>query len=149
MSTNWQDFGKYIINAKQLHEKSVVNIKYKNTGATLSWLKRNKKVSEYLQSIFINILDTNEIDAELLQYLSSEETTWFEMVWTKTNLKTKLNYQKVRPMSDQKRFELLRGLYLVGNDSDKVKEELLQILSRFKDAGRISEEDFTEFENDL
>lgn len=145
----YHQFGKYIINRRQLNKNKIL-IKYpKHLGPVAGF--PGIEISDTLKSLIDDILDTNRINIQTQKNLSTTEADYFDKLIKKCGLVDVLNYQyRTRDIHDYiQRFEVLRGSYLAGN-MDVVNEltNIIHLLSNPAIA-RISQQDAEEMLNEL
>jgi hypothetical protein len=126
---HYTEFGKYILNMRQLLEKNKLLIKYKSMAPVPEI--RGIKVSDDFVSLINDIVDTNKINIQTQKKLSSVEMDLLEKLLKICKLKDKLHYHRVSmDIPDiMHRFEILRGGILAGNHSAELIEEIVNVIS--------------------
>jgi hypothetical protein len=137
------NFGKFVIHFPQLVEQNIFNLKYKSLGG-IPQLKPFR-VSEDMKDFMIDLIENEKVNERLFKRLSNEEKKRFEKIVTFSKLNKKLGIQKVDLDEENKekmrRFELVRGQFIAGNNADSVKKELLELIYDFTSGGMINAEE--------
>jgi len=128
IETRYCNFGKFIINHYQLN-KNILLLKYPGTIAPVSRIRRTI-ISDDFKNLIIDLIDTQKINIDLQKKLSDAEIKIFELLLLLSNLKHHLNYQKQTKTIDDyvHRFNILRGSLAAGDDSIKLRDELIEII---------------------
>ena len=135
---SYRAYGKYAIHMPQLEQQDLLNVKYKSLGQIPKF--RPIAVSDVFKDFLVRLLETGKPDIKLYQHIPTEERKFFEEmslgagVWNGLGLKrTTIS----RDNEENKRFEILRGEYMAGNNSSKVIGELRQLVVKMMGDGRI------------
>lgn len=134
----YRQFGKYVIHIPYLLNNSVANFKYPSLGSIPSI--KPTTVSEDYKDLLLDVLQTGKLNKKELDRLSQSEIKHFEKVAVGAGLVEQLGLKvgsTDEDKSDTKRFELLRGEYLAGNNNDKLIKELRQLITKFINNGRM------------
>lgn len=127
------DFGKYKLHVPSLH-KNVLNIKYKSLVAHPKLPRR--AISDDLKEVLLDALEEGNVNPRLVSKLEKEDKKLLGRV---------LEIAKVAnnpivvedDVEEMKRFELLRGQVLAGNDNPDIQRELKALIFKFLDEGRL------------
>ena len=142
----YKEFGKYAIHMPQLINQDILNVKYKSLGQIPKF--KPIPVSETLKDFVIDLLDTGKANPRVYQQIPPEERKFFENVATGAGVFSKLGLKKTtldNEAEDLKRFEILRGEYIAGNNSASVLKELRRLVVKFMNTGRIPKSEGTNF----
>jgi hypothetical protein len=147
-------FGKYIINNQDL-KNNILNIKYKSMGI-IPDLNKKIKISDDLKDIIEEICSTNNLSKVLYKKLSEKDRKILDIILTKSGLNEKYGLKPVitQPKNEDienmiKRYEIVKGQYMAGNNNDLVKSELSQLLIKFMEFGMITESEGKDILKDL
>lgn len=130
----YQQFGRYVIHLPSL-KKQILNIKHKCISTIMSLPPR--PISKDIQALVYDILEHGRLTPKIYSSLSREDKQYIDCVLTKAQLDEKLGIQMDRQeqREDIKRFELLRGEMMAGNDAEEIRKELKMYLLRFMNDG--------------
>jgi hypothetical protein len=134
----YREFGKYVISMPHLNQ-SVLKMKYKKSLTEIPSY-RQIKISEDFVDFIENLLDTQKVNEKMLNKLPSEEKRLFAKLINQSGLfgKYKVRIQKSdQEKAEEDRFNLVKGIFVAGNDNPKVKEELRRFIVKFVMEGRI------------
>lgn len=127
----WKTFGKFIINYNELDNQKL-KIRY-ISGSQVPKMK-NTTISNEFSSLLSHLLDTKQINYELIKQLSDKEKTLFNNLMDLSGLKKQLNYktQKLEvSVKDLKtRYNILYGEIEAGNNSKEVIDELKIVINK-------------------
>ena len=134
----YREFGKYAIHIPQLEQQDLLNVKYKSLGGIPKF--KPMPVSDVFRDFLIDLLEGGKVNQRVYLQIEPKERKVFEEmaigagVWNGLGLKrtTTSNDEE-----DRKRFELLKGEYIAGNNSPKVLQELRRIVVKFINEGKI------------
>jgi hypothetical protein len=133
----YKTFGKYIIHYPHLIEESVFNLKFPSTGSIPSI--KPVKIDDNYKQFIIDILDTNKVNKRHYESLTPEEKNHFSRVMRGAKLENLLTFKTDEDEDkDYKRLELCLGEINAGNDNQKIKDEIKQLLKKFVGNGRVS-----------
>jgi hypothetical protein len=132
----YAEFGKYIIHLPSLR-KSILNLKFPSAGAIPHIPSQH--ISEELKDFISNLVANGRIDQRFYNKLTKEDKSIFETVAEKADISDVLGIkiENTEKKEAIKRFELLRGEMIAGNDAPEVRTELKQHLIRFMADGTI------------
>ena len=140
---NYRQFGKYLVNMKYLHE-GILNL-YHETMKRVKAIPP-RLISKDFQSIIYRILEKGELPRSLFYKLSDAEQTFLREVLKRAWLAEKLgmgDQGRKKGMfedetdEDMRRFNLLKGIVIAGNNDKKVVNELMSYLHKFVEERRI------------
>ena len=134
----YRQFGKYVIHIPHLLTNKTANFKYPSLGSipTIKPLT----ISDDYKDLLLDVLHTGKLNKKELERLPQNEIKHFERVAVGAGLVEQLGLKignTEEDKADAKRFELLRGEYLAGNNNDKMIKELRQLITKFINTGRI------------
>jgi hypothetical protein len=137
------NFGKFVLHYPQLTEQNILNLKYPSLGP-IPQLKPFE-ISEDMKDLIIDMIERQKLNDKLFNTLKEDEKKKIQKIITFSKLNKKLGVQKIDLNEENKekmeRFELVRGQYVAGNNSDSVKRELIELIYDFTKGGMIGEED--------
>jgi acyl-CoA-binding protein len=146
----WRTFGKFIINIVDLDDL-VLNVRYLSGSQVPKFKKQD--VSEEFYNILSYLLDTAEINYELIKQLSEKEKGLLDKLITLAGLKKQLNYKKSKTepsiLDLKNRYNVLSGEIEAGNNSADVKKELIDIIKLLVEKKVISKSDSIEMINEI
>jgi hypothetical protein len=135
----FREFGKYAIHIPMLENKDLLNIKYKSLGPVPKF-KLAIPVSDIFKEFLLDVLASGKPNPRVYSQIEPDERKLFEEmsigagVWTSFGLKrTTLDTD----VEESKRFELLRGEVLAGNNNPKILKELRMLVIKFMNTGKI------------
>lgn len=126
-------FGKYLIHYNNLR-KSVLTVKYKSGAGEIV---PSQHISEKFRDFMIDLLDNGRMSPTLYSELPSFERNIFDKLCIKAGVDRDLGIRGGYIGDDVKRFEILRGELIAGNDAPQVREELKRYVLRFLNDGTI------------
>jgi hemerythrin len=134
----YRQFGKYVIHIPHLLNNKTANFKYPSLGSipTIKPLT----ISDDYKDLLLEVLQTGKLNKKELERLPQNEIKHFERVAVGAGLVEQLGMKignTEEDKADAKRFELLRGEYLAGNNNDKMIKELRQLITKFINTGRL------------
>ena len=146
---NYKKFYKLQINVMKLLDNKLM-VLYE-TGSPFSRYIKTRTISPEFASVLLNLIDTNELNYEMIKRLTEEEKKLFNIIMTQSGAKTELKYKEPELTEEDllKRFELLQGSIQAGNNSNEVLKEGIDILKRLNKIGRIDDEQLNEILNSL
>ncbi len=150
----WMLFGKFAIHYPEL-KRNILNIKYKSLSQ-IPDLNKKIKISDDLKDFLDEILKTGNMSKVGYKNLTEKDKKIFDIISTKAGLYEKFGIKPIitQPKDidldkDMKRFELVKGEWIAGNNNDEVKQELILLISKFINLKMISEEDGKDILKDL
>lgn len=146
---NYKKFYKLQINVMQLLDNKLM-ILYE-TGSPFNKYIKSRTISPELSSILLNLIDTNELNYEMIKRLTEEDKKLFNIIMTKSGAKTELKYKEPELSEEDliKRLEILQGSIRAGNNNNDILKEGIEIIRKLNKLGRINDEQMKEIINDL
>ena len=146
---NYIQFGnKTQINIKKL-DNNIILIKYIKNLGPLKNFPAQKNISNELKLILQDLIETGKINVDAQKKLSQSDIKLIEKVLSLCKLTTHLQYKRYVPTIDDhiERFELLRSSLVAGNQSDEIKQELIELIKLLSNpfVSKISVQDAQEF----
>lgn len=127
-------FGRNIILLNKLYYQNILSIKDKN-GINVQGIP-NQKVSDEFVDIIMKICDDKGVNTEKL---NEEELILFSVLISKSKLNKDYNIDIKKSISLLKsKLELIEGEIQAGNDNDKLKKQLYDIVFKLSNIGVIS-----------
>ena len=126
----YREFGKYVIHIPSL-KKSILNLKFKSRGFIPQI--PNTLISEDFREMIENILENQRLPVHIFNKLSKNEQKLFEKVAQMAEIDDVLGIKVDNSENKEalKRFEILRGQLLAGNDNEEIRKELKAYILRF------------------
>jgi hypothetical protein len=134
----YRQFGKYVIHLPYLLNNNVANFKYPSLGSIPSI--KPLTISDDYKDLILETLQTGKLNKKELERLPQNEIKHFEKVAVGAGLVEQLGMKigsTEEDKADLKRFEILRGEYLAGNNNEKMIKELRLLITKFINNGRI------------
>ena len=135
----YRTFGKYVMHIPHLTEKNVLNIKYPSLGSIPTI--KPMTISDDYKDFIIDVMNTSRVNDKAFNSLSNHEQKHFERITKGAGLIDTFKLKRSGDDEERKevdRFNLLRGNYLGGNNSDDVVKELKGLVVKFINDGRIA-----------
>jgi hypothetical protein len=134
----YRQFGKYVIHLPFLLNNNIANFKYPSLGG-IPTLKPLTISNDY-RDLLVETLQTGKLNKKELERLPQSEIKHFEKVAIGAGLVEQLGIKvgsTDEDKADGKRFEVLRGEYLAGNNNEKLIKELRMLITKFINSGRL------------
>ena len=131
-------FGVYLINKHSLVNNNKLVVKYPSKVPHTAFPAQ--LVSETLKTLILKLLEEQKLDFKALQSLTKPDSDLFHSLIQKAQLDEQLGlsgYQQEEHAQRLKRFELLRGQVLAGNNAPELLKELKTIIITFMSSGRM------------
>jgi hypothetical protein len=135
---SYREYGKYAIHIPQLEQQDLLNVKYKSLGQIPKF--KPVPVSDIFRDFIIDLLDNGKPNARVYTQIAPEERKLFEEMSIGAGVWNGLGLKRTTTSTDEeenKRFELLKGEYLAGNNNPKVISELRRLVVKMMSDGRI------------
>jgi len=136
----WIQVGKLIFNNRLLDEKQLFSVKYPS-NKTNPHFPRSVPVSNMFHELITTLTDTQKVDKRILKELEPAEKTLFEKFIVRSGTGRQFDINEVSKTDEEqdkeKRFTLLKGSYMSGNNSPEVVNELRSIILYFVETGRL------------
>lgn len=142
----YREFGKFVIHDPHLEHNDLLVIRYKNSIGVVPKFRGKIPVSDIFREFMLNLLDTGKVNQVLYKQLEQKEKKLFEDVSTQAGLFTGFGLPRTilnEEAEELKRFEILRGEIMGGNNNPKVYNELRRLVVKFINDGRIKRRDGT------
>jgi hypothetical protein len=136
--SNFVEFGKYAISIPQL-QKGILTTRYANSGHAVTNFPPIKITSDFADFLEA-FIDTEHLDDKRLNKLPSDEKRLFAKLINGSGLqgKYKVKVTKTKEEDDEeKRFHLVKGMFIAGNDNPEIVKELKRFIIKFMADGRI------------
>lgn len=134
----YREYGKYAIHIPQLEQQDILNVKYKSLGQIPKF--KPMPVSDIFRDFVIDLLENGKPNARVYTQIAPEERKVFEEMSIGAGVWNGLGLKRTTTSTDEeenKRFELLKGEYIAGNNSPKVISELRRLVVKMMSDGRI------------
>jgi hypothetical protein len=142
---SYKSFGKYAIHIPQLEQQDILNVKYKSLGQVPKF--KPTAVSDIFRDFLIDLLENGKANVRNYQQISPDERKLFERISIDAGVWNGLGLKRTTTDTDEeenKRFELLKGEYIAGNNNPKVISELRRLVVKMMGDGRIRKAQGTE-----
>lgn len=132
----YKQFGRYVIHMPSL-KKNNLNLKFPSLGYNYDLPITH--ISDDMKEFIYDLLETERITPKLYNKLTKEEKAMFERVAEKAQLDEVLGIkvENLEQKEAMKRFEILRGELIAGNDNPEMIKELKKYLLQFMNEGLI------------
>jgi ribosomal protein L15 len=135
---SYKQFGKYAIHIPQLEQQDILNVKYKSLGQVPKY--KPMAVSDIFRDFLLDLLDNGKPNVRTYQQIAPDERKVFEEMSIGAGVWNALGLKRTTTSTDDeenKRFELLKGEYMAGNNNPKVISELRRLVVKMIGDGRI------------
>lgn len=135
---SYREYGKYAIHMPQLESQDILNVKYKSLGQIPKF--KPIAVSDIFRDFLIDLVENGKPNARVYTQISPQERKFFEEMSMGAGVWTGLGLKRTTTSTDEeeaKRFELLKGEYMAGNNNPKVISELRRLIVKMMNDGRI------------
>lgn len=137
----WIELGRYRINGRLLDEKQLLSVRYQS-GTAVPLFPKMIPISDAFHELLTNLFETKKLDKRLLKELDPEEQRSAEALLVKSGVGRGFGVKEITPTDEEakkiKRFEIVKGSYLAGNNSKDVIHELRSLIIHFVTTGRLS-----------
>ena len=134
----YRTFGKFVMHIPFLMNDNVLNLKYPSLGSIPSI--KPTTISDDYKEFIIEVMNSGKVNDKQYSYLPQHEQKHFERITKGAGLIEKFNLKRTGDDDEKKdvdRFNLLRGNYLAGNNSDSLIKELRGLVVKFMSENRI------------
>jgi hypothetical protein len=134
----YREFGKYAIHIPQLEQQDLLNVKYKSLGGIPKF--KPMPVSDIFRDFLLDLLEGGKVNQRVYLQIEPKERKVFEEMAIGAGIWNSLGLKRTTTSTDEedrKRFELLKGEYIAGNNSPKVLQELRRLVVKFINEGKI------------
>jgi hypothetical protein len=135
---SYREYGKYAIHLPQLEQQDTLNVKYKSLGQIPKF--KPMAVSDIFRDFILDLLDNGKPNARVYTQIPTDERKFFEEMSIGAGVWNGLGLKRTTTSSDEeenKRFELLKGEYMAGNNNPKVMSDLRRLIVKMMNDGRI------------
>jgi hypothetical protein len=135
----FQEYGKYVIHIPMLMHNDLLNLKYKSLGP-IPKFKNHVAVSDIFKDFLLDVLSTGKPNKHMYSQIESNERKLFEEISIGAGVWQNFNMKRTTTNTDEdesKRFEILRGEILAGNNNNQVITEFRRLIIRFMNTGKI------------
>jgi hypothetical protein len=137
----WIELGRYRINGRLLDEKQLLSVRYQS-GTAVPVFKKMIPISDAFHELLTNLFETKKLDKRLLKELDPEEQRSAESLLVKSGVGRGFGIKEITPTDEEakkiKRFEIVKGSYLAGNNAPAVIHELRSLIIHFVTTGHLS-----------
>ncbi len=122
-----------------LENKDLLNIKYKSLGPVPKF-RQPIAVSDIFKEFLLDVLETGKPNPRVYSQIETDERKLFEEMSIGAGVWNIFNLKRTTTDTDEeesKRFELLRGEVLAGNNNPKILKELRMLVIKFMNNGKI------------
>ena len=135
---SYREYGKYAIHLPQLEQQDTLNVKYKSLGQIPKF--KPMPVSDVFRDFILDLLDNGKPNARVYTQIPTDERKFFEEMSIGAGVWNGLGLKRTTTSNDEeenKRFELLKGEYMAGNNNPKVMSDLRRLIVKMMNDGRI------------
>lgn len=135
---SYREYGKYAIHIPQLEQQDILNVKYKSLGQVPKF--KPIPVSDIFRDFILDLLENGKPNSRVYSQIPNEERKFFEEMSIGAGVWNGLGLKRTTTSTDEeenKRFEILRGEYLAGNNNPKLLSELRRLVVKMMNDGRI------------
>lgn len=135
---SYREYGKYAIHIPQLEQQDILNVKYKSLGQIPKF--KPIPVSDIFRDFMVDLIENGKPNARVYTQISPDERKFFEEMSIGAGVWNGLGLKRTTTNTDEeenKRFELLKGEYIAGNNNPKVISELRKLVVKMMSDGRI------------
>jgi hypothetical protein len=132
-------FGRHIIDLDVLRKKNLVSVKYPS-GVNIIKLKQ-RRVSNEFKNLLLKFIEDGLFDKTAFNGLDESETDYMVKLARFSNLRLPIQNMSEKEDQDLRRFSILQGEVIAGNNSSQIINELKQLLLKLSNNGLISKND--------
>ncbi len=135
---SYREYGKYAIHIPQLEQQDILNVKYKSLGQIPKF--KPVPVSDIFRDFILDLVENGKPNIRVYSQIAPEERKLFEEMSIGAGVWNGFNLKRTTTSTDDeeaKRFELLKGEYMAGNNNPKVISELRRLVVKMISDGRI------------
>ena len=135
---SYREYGKYAIHLPQLEQQDMLNVKYKSLGQIPKF--KPIPVSDIFRDFILDLLENGKPNVRVYTQIAPEERKFFEEMSIGAGVWNGLGLKRTTTSTDEeenKRFELLKGEYIAGNNNTKLLSELRRLVVKMMGDGRI------------
>jgi hypothetical protein len=137
-NVKYKEYGKYATHIPQLEQQDLLNVKYKSLGQIPKF--KPIPVSDVFRDFIIDLIENGKPNARVYTQIPPDERKFFEEMSIGAGVWNGLGLKRTTTSTDEeenKRFELLKGEYIAGNNNPKVIGELRKLVVKMMSDGRI------------
>jgi len=141
----YRQFGKFVIHQPQLLHQDILNVKYPSLGRIPQF--KPTAISEATKDFILELLDEGKANPRVYDTLPVDERKLFEKIATGAGIFHHLKLKKTLTddeAKDYERFQVLRGEYCAGNNSQALMKELRRLIVKFMSDGKIHKSEGTQ-----
>jgi hypothetical protein len=145
----YKKFGRYLIYLPAL-KKGIFHLKFPCFTNCISIPKR--EISVDLKEFIEDMLENGSINKRLYEKLNPEDRRYFNSVAEKARIDVQVGISEnvmKQNREDMKRFELVKGIVMAGQNSPEVLQELGEWLMKFSHEGKLNKNQVQEILMDL
>lgn len=134
----YAELGKLIIHVPSLN-KGILNIKYRSKSNVTGLPQQT--ISSDMQDFLLDTLEHGAVNQSLFKKLSREDQKLFVKIGGTAQIDDGLGYRSILDEDEKKemdRFNLVKGIFLAGNNSKEVVQEIQGFLRKFLHENKIS-----------
>lgn len=134
----YKEFGKYAIHMPQLEQQDILNVKYKSLGGIPKF--KPFPISDIFRDFLLDILDGKRPSERVYLQIEPKERKAFEEIAIGAGVWNGLGLKRTTTDDDEedrKRFEVLRGIFIAGNNNPQVTQELRKLVTKFINNGKM------------
>jgi len=134
----YAQFGRYIIHLPSLN-RGILNLKYKNFSNIHNIPQQS--ISPHMVDFIQDMLDSGTVNKSLFNRLSKEDQRSFNKVAGYADINFGEGYRNnydQEEREEMERFNLVKGIFLAGNNAPEVIRELQGFIRKFLNEGKIS-----------
>lgn len=134
----YKEFGKYAIHMPQLEQQDILNVKYKSLGGIPKF--KPFPISDIFRDFLLDILDGKRPSERVYLQIEPKERKAFEEIAIGAGIWNGLGLKRTTTDDDEedrKRFEVLRGIFIAGNNNPQVTQELRKLVTKFINNGKM------------
>ena len=133
--------GRYRINGRLLDEKQLLSVRYQS-GTAVPAFPKMVPISDAFHELLTNLFETKKLDKRLMKELDPDEQRSAEVLLVKSGVGRGFGVKEITPTDEEarkiKRFDVVRGSYLSGNNSPDIIHELRSLIIHFVTTGHLS-----------
>lgn len=134
----YAQFGKFVVHIPSLN-KGILNVKYTSMSNVLTIPQQS--ISADMVDFLHDVLESGSVNKNLYQKLSKEDQRLFTKIAGLADIDDGQGYKsefREQEREEHQRFNLVKGIFLAGNNSPEVIKELQGFIRKFLTEGKIS-----------
>lgn len=148
-SNTYERFGRYLVYIPALR-RNVLHLKFPSFVSIPNLPRR--EISDDLKAFFEDLFENGNINKRLYSHLSETDKRIFNSVASKAQVDETLDIShevSKQEREEMKRFELVKGIVMAGNNAPEVLQELRDLLIKFSREGKLNHQKVNEIMCDL